>query len=106
MSSLHSARAPGGTARRLQLFSPQDCRGPHNPEPCAHEISAKMFPTMSVVSYARNTLERCLVTGGTEQTQIRPAQRHQQSFLPDVQKTAVPGDRRPKDAVLRKPQIT
>ena len=65
------------------------------------------FPTMSIVSYVRNTLGE--IPGyrrdraDTDKTGTEMLSR---VFLPDVQMTAVPGVIGEPDAVLRSPRIT
>ena len=64
-----------------------------------------MFHTMSIVSYARNTLEEKpgyrRDRADTDKTSTETLSR---VFLPDMQKTTVPGVIGEPDAVLRSPQ--
>ena len=79
----------------------------YNPEHCAPEISAYMFPTMSIVSYVRNPLGE--IPGyrrnrkDTDKTSTETLSR---VFLLDVKMTAVTGVTGEADAVLRSPLIT
>ena len=64
----------------------------YNPEHCAPEISANMFPTMSIVSYVRNPLGE--IPGyrrNRKDTDKTSTEMLSRVFLPDIKMTAVPG---------------
>ena len=79
----------------------------YNPEHCAPEISANMFPTMSIVSYVRNPLGE--IPGyrrNRKDTDKAGTETLSRVFLLDVQRTAAPGVTGEPDAVLRSTRIT